>query len=121
MLLMRANLINKKYSAEVIKIGNKLLKTTCRKAIERSGYTEGPYKHVKCSFKSAKKFFESVKRNKKLYEVWLDLTKKYLESGKEYSLRPTFDRVDELGNYCIKNIQILTFGQNASKARKKCK
>jgi hypothetical protein len=116
---MRANFIKKKYSAEVINNGNKLLMKTCRKAIERSGYTEGPYKNVKCSFKSAKKFFESVKSHKKLYEVWLDITKKHLESGKEYSLRPTFDRIDEQGHYYINNLQILTFGQNASKARRK--
>jgi hypothetical protein len=111
----------KKYNPEVREIGNKLLMTTCRKAIERSKQTEGTYKNVKCSFKSAKKFYNSAKSNNKLYEVWLEHTKIYLENGKDLSFRPTFDRINGQGHYYFNNIQVLTHGKNASKARRKKK
>jgi hypothetical protein len=110
-----------KHSIEVIKEGGKLLMKTCRNSIVRSNHKEGTYKDVKCSFKSAKKFFYSIKSNKKLYNKWLDLTYVYLVNGRPLRLRPTFDRVNAKGHYYINNIQVLTYGENSAKARRKNK
>lgn len=100
-------------------MGNKLLKISCRKAIERSRQTVGNYKNVRCSFKSPIKFFKSIRDNKKLYDAWLEITKLYIENEKKLAYRPTIDRIDEKGHYFIKNIQMLPFGQNSAKAHKK--
>lgn len=107
------------HTREVIKLGNKLLKISCRKAIERSRKTVGTYKMVKCSFKSPKKFFASIRNNKKLYKQWLEFTQVYMDNGEKLCYRPTIDRINEKGHYYINNIQILTFGQNSSKAHSK--
>lgn len=107
------------YSKEVIALGNELLKKSCRSAIERSRQTEGTYKDVKCSFNKPSKFYRSIRSNKKLYRQWLECTKVYMDNGKKLCYRPTINRVDEKGHYYIKNIQILTFGQNSSKAHRK--
>lgn len=108
------------YNKEVFKIGNKLLMTSCRKAIERSQKVEGTYKDVKCSFSSAKKFSSSIKKNHtKLYEKWLEQTIVYVENGESLSSRPTIDRIKNDGHYFITNIQVLSFGDNVSKAHKK--
>lgn len=112
--------LKNKYNIEVIKLGNKLLIKSCRKAIERSLKAEGTYKNVKCSFSTAKKFSLSIKKNHiKLYEKWLEQTKVYIENGQRLSFRPTLDRINNDGHYYITNIQVLSFGENASKAHKK--
>jgi hypothetical protein len=108
-----------KHSREVMVLGNELLKVSCRKAIERSRMVEGTYKMVKCSFKSPKKFYLSIRMNKKLYNEWLRLTEIYIENGKKLVYRPTIDRINENGHYYISNIQILSFGQNSAKAHSK--
>ncbi|MGD6849613.1 hypothetical protein [Rossellomorea aquimaris] len=115
--------IYKKFDKKVIEEGNRLLMTSCRKAIERSRSDEGAYKHVKCSFNTAKQLFLSIRwNNKKLYENWMTLTKNYLDHPNQTDrlrLRPTLDRIDSQGHYFINNLQVITFGQNASKARTK--
>jgi hypothetical protein len=119
-LLMKFTQLNAKYGVKVIKEGIKLLKTSCRKAIERSRSKSGAYKMVRCSFNKPKEFYLSIIRNNtKLFEDWLKQTKIYMDSGRDYRLRPTLDRIDEKGHYYIKNLQVISFSQNASKARKK--
>ncbi|WP_175990480.1 hypothetical protein [Bacillus sp. Marseille-Q1617] len=113
--------INKKFDREVIVEGNRLLVISCRKAIERSRCSEGAYQNVKCSFKTAKQLYSSIRlNNKKLYEEWMRKTVIYLEAesrADRYRLRPTLDRIDSNGHYFINNLQVLTFGENASKAQ----
>ncbi|QNF29639.1 hypothetical protein [Metabacillus elymi] len=88
-----------KRSKEVKLVGDKLLNKSCEKAIERSKSQTGNYKNVKCSFKSAKKFRESLKKDEKFMYMWYDYTKTYLENGKELAYRPVIDRINEKGNY----------------------
>jgi hypothetical protein len=113
--------IKEKYSEKVISEGDRLLKISCNKAVERSRFTEGAYKDVKCSFKTGKQLFLSIKfNNRKIYEKWMEVTKVCLDAENiddRYRLRPTLDRIDSQGHYYIINLQVLTFGENASKAR----
>lgn len=111
--------IHRKYNDDVVTNGNKLLKRSCQKAVERSRSNIGVYKNVKCSFKTANKFYLSIRSNKKLYHNWLEQTAIYLQEGKDLSFRPTIDRIDPSGHYFIYNIQVLSYGKNASKARKR--
>ncbi|WP_226680713.1 hypothetical protein [Sutcliffiella horikoshii] len=106
-----------KFSKEVTREGHILLTKTCNNIIARSRLTEGTYKNVKCSFKSARKLRDSLKSEKKFMYKWYTLTKEFLEQGEIRPLRPVIDRIDEKGHYFKSNMQVLTCSENARKAR----
>lgn len=61
------------------------------------------------SFKIAEfREFLKTTRFDQLYQEWVDI-------GRKRSLTPTVDRIDELGNYQLDNIQILTLAENIRK------
>ncbi|MEN8699585.1 hypothetical protein [Bacillus infantis] len=106
------------FDIEVIKEGNRLLRNTAENIIERSRHTEGTYEGVKCKFNKPKALREAIKNKRKLYRSWLVQTKIYIDSGKDYKLRPVIDRINEKGSYYLYNMQVLSFSENSSKARK---
>lgn len=56
-----------------------------------------------------------IKEKPEHWRKWLELTKKYLQSGKDKMQRPTIDRIDSYGNYCIDNIDFLPFDEHIQK------
>ncbi|MBY0123617.1 hypothetical protein [Bacillus sp. S/N-304-OC-R1] len=43
----------------------------------------------------------------KLWDRWVEQTKHFLHEGKDANYRPTIDRIDSNGDYCLENINFL--------------
>jgi hypothetical protein len=104
------------YPEKVVNEADKLMKTSTRKAIERSRRTVGNYKDVFTPYNTPSEMFKDLRQNEGFYLKWLEVTKKYIESGEKLSYRPTIDRVDEKGNYELSNMQALSYSKNTMKA-----
>jgi hypothetical protein len=93
---------------------------SCQRARERGIKGKGKYKNVKCEMTPAK-LRDALWEDGKFHEKWDALTKQWIESGYQRSLRPTLDRIDDSGNYELDNIQALSSKDNTSKgSSKKC-
>ncbi|TKH44217.1 hypothetical protein C1I60_12870 [Paenibacillus terrae] len=81
----------------------------------------GIYKGVHCDWKSADEaFLQVLEQRKDFWEDWVRVTTDFVKNGQHRSDRPTVDRILEDGGigYTITNIQVLTSGENSSKAKR---
>ncbi|MEI4770998.1 NUMOD1 domain-containing DNA-binding protein [Psychrobacillus sp. FJAT-51614] len=102
---------------EVTNEGSKLLIISGYKAKSR---TEKRVDYIKKGIKYelplGKELVSYTKKEKpEHWRKWLEQTEKYLQSDKDKMLRPTIDRIDSNGNYCIDNIDFLPFYEHIQK------
>lgn len=73
-------------------------------------------KGIKYELPLGKELVSCIKEEKpEHWRKWLEQTEKYLQSDKDKMLRPTIDRIDSNGNYCIENIDFLPFYEHIQK------
>lgn len=97
-----------------------LLNASCESARNRCNRSQGKYKDIQCELTPTNLLRELMKK-KAFWEDWLRVTKLFIESDYDASLRPTLDRINSDGHYDVNNIQVLPHNKNTSKgALKQC-
>lgn len=102
---------------ELIKEAERLMIESGRAAKNRTR-TRPDYigKGIKYELDTGSELVEQIKRElPDKWNEWVSLTHEFLIRGKEYGMRPTFDRRSSDNNYCLNNIDFLTFDEHMEK------
>lgn len=112
----------RKKALKGIALAEDLLLSSCQRVLGRvRGEDKVAYRGVKCSWEVPNEMKRDLMANSAFWEAWKKQSSVFEKMDRLLEYRPTIDRIESRvekdGHYYLENIKVLTYSENAAKAK----